>query len=490
MKSEPPSTARSADALASPSRILTLPVALAVLALPLLAFGQATPSEKFASLAPSNVLLPAIVIILALILVNGLYVTAETAVELLRPSHVRALDKDDPRRDDVQRILDERARIIAGCTLMRQTTLWWLVIFSFVPSISVARSVGVGDVNTMRIIAIVGTWLLVAIPIAAVNMVVGELAPKSIAAMRPVNVAYRLRKLIFATSTIFLLPGQLIMTAANLITRRFGARASFVVSQNEAEEEIKSLAESAEAKGEIDSEERELLHSVFEFTDTIAREIMTPRVDMEALPLTTSPHEIVEMIQKTGFSRIPIFEDTDDQILGIIHAKDLLGAELDPSVDVNLRTMLRPVVFVPENKNIHDLLSELKTSRSQMAVVQDEFGGTAGLVTIEDIVEELVGEIVDEYDKESPDFVPNGTGWIVAGKFSLWDLNDKIGSTFESDEFDTVGGYVFGLFGRQPKPGEDIFEDGYRFLVNETDGRRIVSLHISAHAAPSQEITA
>lgn len=140
---------------------------------------------------------------------------------------------------------------------------------------------------------------------------------------------------------------------------------------------------------------------------------------------------------------------------------------------------MRPALFVPENKNLHELLKELRSSRGQMAVVQDEFGGTAGIVTIEDIVEELVGDIVDEYDVEEPQIMLNGQGYLVDGKVNIYDLNNKIGSRFESDVFDTVGGYVFGLFGRQPQKGESLEADGYRFTVEDTDGRRIVKLHVA-----------
>jgi len=140
---------------------------------------------------------------------------------------------------------------------------------------------------------------------------------------------------------------------------------------------------------------------------------------------------------------------------------------------------MRPATFVPEGKNLNELLREMRQTRSQMAVVQDEFGGTAGIVTIEDIVEELVGDIVDEYDTDEPEVVESETGaFLVEGKTHLDDVNDEIGSAFESEEFDTIGGYVFGLFGRQPKLGDDIDDEPYRFTIVETDGRRISKLKI------------
>jgi putative hemolysin len=247
---------------------------------------------------------------------------------------------------------------------------------------------------------------------------------------------------------------------------------------NQAEEEIKNLVETAQETGEIEVEEKELLHSVFEFSDTVAREVMTPRVDLEAMRVTSDPMELVELIKKTGKSRIPLYEETDDQIIGIVHAKDLLMAVLKTDRP-SLRKIMRPAIFVPENKSLNELLREMRQSRSEMAIVQDEFGGTSGIVTTEDIVEELVGEIVDEYDVEEPEIVKvDGDCYLVHGKVHVDDVNDTLGSELVSEEFDTIGGYVFGVFGRQPKRDEKIESDGLRFTVVEADGRKIKRLKI------------
>jgi CBS domain containing-hemolysin-like protein len=263
-------------------------------------------------------------------------------------------------------------------------------------------------------------------------------------------------------------------------TFRFGSNAD---DTNQLEEEIKTLAESGEETGQIESDERELIHSVFEFADTVAREIMTPRVDLDSMPVKSDPADVVRVIEETGHSRIPLYDETDDDILGVVHAKDLLGA-MAQGRSVELRRLLRPVLTVPEGKYVRDLLAEMRAARTQMAIIQDEFGGTAGVVTIEDIVEELVGDIVDEYDEEESEVVDIEGGWLVDGKTHIDDLNDRIGSEFETNEFDTVGGFLFGHFGRQPKAGESIDLDRYRFTVTDTDGRRISQLRIERVAEP------
>jgi len=194
------------------------------------------------------------------------------------------------------------------------------------------------------------------------------------------------------------------------------------------------------------------------------------------VPVSATLQEVAQIVEETGHSRIPVFEGSDDQIVGIVHAKDVLSAITRGEGSRRLRDTMRPASFVPENKNLHDLLQEMRQNRTQMVIVQDEFGGTAGVVTIEDIVEEVVGEIVDEYDQEELQVVRDENGFTIGGKMNIHDVNSLIGTDFDSDEFDTLGGFVFGLFGRQPSQGESVETDGYRFTVTETDGRRIFSV--------------
>jgi putative hemolysin len=303
-------------------------------------------------------------------------------------------------------------------------------------------------------------------------MVVGELVPKSFAALHPHRVASASYRFIRFTSVIFSIPANIVVSLAGIFTARFGGQAR-LANSNQAEEEIKNIVESAEETGEIEKDEKDLLHSVFSFTDKVAREAMTPRVDIDAVPVETNPKELVRLIEESGHSRIPLYEGTDDQILGIVHAKDLLMALVDNRDVVDVRKLMRPALFVPENKDLHELLKEMRQGRVQMAVVQDEFGGTAGIVTVEDIVEELVGEITDEYDNEAPEIEKVGSSYLVLGKTHLGDVNQEVGSSFSSEEFDTIGGYVFGLFGRQPKLLDSIDFDGWKFTIAESDGRRI-----------------
>ncbi len=450
--------------------------------------GQGVPSAGFSSYHWSNLLLPVAFGILVAIFLNALFVAGDTSIDLLRSAHIKALERENGGYRVLQEIFDKKTKYVSTCTLGSQTMRAWMIILSFLAAPALAER-------------LVGTWpnldiwsavflggIIISVPVAALNLVLGELVPRSYAVVHPGRTALRLNVFVRVLTFVFGPPGKVVMSIASLVTRRFGGKASFAVV-NPAEEEIKNLVESAQETGEIEVDEKELLHSVFEFTDTIVREVMTPRVDMDAVSVANPPSEVVDLIQTSGHSRIPVYEETDDQIVGIVHAKDILMSQLRGEKRT-LRELMRPALFVPENKILHELLREMRSGRTQMAIVQDEFGGTAGIVTIEDIVEELVGEIVDEYDIEEPEVVPNGAGVSVGGKMNLYDLNDEIGSSFQSEEFDTVAGYVFGLFGRQPKKSESIESEGYRFLVEETDGRRIIRLHIEPVANSQDQIEA
>lgn len=419
----------------------------------------------------------AIFVVVILTIFNALTQASKSATKAIKPVHVRMLRETDPKAADrLQWFVDQRSQILAANSMASKTLRLFIVFFGYLLSIDLTRT---GhdqwkcplDGLTITLVAVVVT-----VAIGAVNLVFAELLPTTVGGVRPQRVALRLTAFTHMVAALFRYPAQWVIGLTTGVSSRFAPSAD-ETPQNQVEEEIKTIVASAQVTGEIESEEQELLHSVFEFTDTVAREVMTPRVDVDAAPVESDPATIVKLMRETGHSRIPLFEETDDQIVGIIHAKDLLMAMVD-NRDVEVRSLMRPALFVPENKDVHELLTDMRTHRAQFAVVQDEFGGTAGIVTIEDIVEELVGDIMDEYDNEEPDVVHTGVGHVVKGGTHIDDVNDELGTSFSSDEFDTIGGFVFGLFGRQPKLGESIVADGHRFTIAGTDGRRILRLRI------------
>jgi CBS domain containing-hemolysin-like protein len=247
------------------------------------------------------------------------------------------------------------------------------------------------------------------------------------------------------------------------------------------EDEIRHTVDVAEEEGSIEEDERELIHSIFEFGDTVVREVMVPRPDMVTLPSEVSLHDALDMVIDAGYSRVPLYKGDTDNIVGILYAKDLLKSiHQERDRPDTVAALGRPATFVPEQKKVADLLREMQSDRVHMVIVIDEYGGTAGLCTIEDLIEEIVGEIVDEYDKEEPLVEPiDELSMRVDGRLSIDDVNELLGAQLPDDEWDTVGGLVFGLIGRVPLTGETVRFDSLEFRTERVTGRRIQKVVIT-----------
>jgi putative hemolysin len=243
----------------------------------------------------------------------------------------------------------------------------------------------------------------------------------------------------------------------------------------EIEEEIKHLVNGNQPEMRLEKDERKMIYSIFRLSDTLAREIMIPRMDMLALDVQTSLSEAVDILLATGFSRVPVYEETIDNVLGVLYTKDLLRVWREGTELTTLRSLLRQAYFVPEAKKVDELLAEMQSRRVHMAVVVDEYGGVAGVVTLEDIVEEIVGEIQDEYDQleELPYQQINDNEYVFQGRVDLDDFNEIVGSYLPSDEAETIGGFIYNRVGRVPASGESIQVDDVLLTVEQVSGRRI-----------------
>ncbi|MBN2372161.1 HlyC/CorC family transporter [bacterium] len=248
----------------------------------------------------------------------------------------------------------------------------------------------------------------------------------------------------------------------------------------ESEEDFHRLIDEGEEEGIIEEEEHDLIHSVFEFRDTIVREVMVPRVDIAAIPLKATLDEVLDIIIEKGHSRIPVYDQNMDNIVGIVYAKDILKVFKSDKRDIVITDIMRPPYFVPETKKIMDLLKEFQVQKIHMAIVVDEYGGTAGLVTIEDLLEELVGEIQDEYDNERERLVRLNDNTIsVDAHINVEEIEEFFDCKIPEEDFETVGGLIFHLFERIPKEGEDVTFQGLRFIVRKADERRVLRVEIS-----------
>lgn len=241
------------------------------------------------------------------------------------------------------------------------------------------------------------------------------------------------------------------------------------------DEELRILVDSTPEEGILEQDERKMIYSIFRLGNTLAREIMIPRIDVTALEVNASLDQAVDILMDTGHSRMPVYEESIDNILGLLYAKDLLPVWREGSQMTSLRELLRPAYFVPEAKKVDELLGEMQARRIHMAIVVDEYGGVAGLVTLEDIVEEIVGEIQDEYDQaeESPYQELEGGEFIFQGRVDLDDFNEIMGSNLPREEADTIGGFIYNRVGRVPSSGENLQIDNLLLTVDLVSGRRI-----------------
>jgi len=240
-------------------------------------------------------------------------------------------------------------------------------------------------------------------------------------------------------------------------------------------EELKTLIEVSEEKGALEEDEKEMIHSIFEFSKTTVKEIMVPRIDMVCVEKGISLGDLIDLIKTKGHTRIPLYDEKVDNILGIIHAKELLPFINDNTQKVDLASLARPALFVPESKLIDELLRDFQIEKQHMAIVVDEYGGTAGLITLEDVIEEIVGEIQDEYDTEKPLLKKiNDNHFLVDAKIDLDELNDELNMDLPVDQsYESLGGFIFNLIGSVPEKKQEIEYGIYKFIIEKIDRNRI-----------------
>jgi CBS domain containing-hemolysin-like protein len=270
----------------------------------------------------------------------------------------------------------------------------------------------------------------------------------------------------------------------NVIVRGKGLKKGPFVS----EQELLGIVEAAAEDEVIEHEERELIESIIEFGDTIAREVMVPRPDMVIVPNESTVSSALDLAIANGYSRLPVFGPGDTDVTGLAYTKDLIRAEREGRGDLSVLDLVRPVRFIPENKPVSRLMREMQAGKFHLAIVADEYGDVAGLVTLEDCLEELVGEIVDEYDIEAHTIerLPNGD-YLVDGGMAIDELNELLGGNLPNDDWDTLGGLVFSTLEHVPTPGEELEFEGWHFTAEEVEGRRVRLVRVREIPQPDQD---
>jgi CBS domain containing-hemolysin-like protein len=277
------------------------------------------------------------------------------------------------------------------------------------------------------------------------------------------------------------LPGIYVFNGtANAVVRLFGVPAASQTEETHSEEEVRIIIEQAARQGILDPGEKDMLESVFEMEERRAREVMIPRPDVVSLPAGMPLAELFSIAAEGKHTRYPVHEDdSPERIVGAVHIRDVMNAVAAKGLEAPIaaRELAREVLVVPENRPIDEILKDLQKQEVQIAIVIDEWGSFEGLITIEDIIEEIVGEIRDEFDEEEPTIrkLPDGS-YSIDGSASIGVVNEALGSQLESEDFDTIGGLVFGVIGRAPKVGDEVHLDGYLFRVEEVEGQRIAQV--------------
>lgn len=332
-----------------------------------------------------------------------------------------------------------------------------------------------------------GTATVIAGAVLVLNVMLVEGVARLAGYARGLTMVERLAPII-AIADLILLP----VTSLGGAVERALSRALPPLDESSLEREAgaEQFREVVAAEADVGAAEEELLHGVFSLGDTKAEEIMVPRVDVVGIEKTTPWSEVLDRVRSSEHARFPVFDDTLDNVVGILYAKDLLPSVVAAEEPDDWATLIRPASFIPATKNIDQQLRDFKSQRTHIALVMDEYGGTAGIVTIEDVLEEIVGEIRDEYDVQEPDIEQEGhQRFWVAGRVTLADLSELVGADFQRDDLTTVGGLVYEAFGRVPRPGEVKTIDSFRVIVERVRRRRIERVYFERIADEEEEDT-
>jgi magnesium and cobalt exporter, CNNM family len=423
-----------------------------------------------------NVPIAELLIVALLTLLEGFFVAAEIALVSIRRSRVDQLvEEDRPGARRVRRLLDEPGRFLAVSQLGLTIIGFFASAFAAVNLADQMSGLLVGfgiDPGTAEGLSLVAVTVLLAL----FTIVFAELVPKTLALANSERYAFALSLPIDLLARALSPVIAALTGVTNWIAGLFGAKVSAEVQITA--EELRLIVERGGEQGVLEAEEEQMINAVIELGTRRVHEVMVPRTAMVTLPHDATIGEAVDLIMTEGHSRIPVYEGTVDEIIGIIYAKDLLPFLKTGTPDPPpLRTLLRTPVLVPESMTVDDLLHELQRRKVHIAIVLDEYGGTAGLVTIEDLIEEIVGEIQDEYDVEEPMIERLSEDEVrVDGRAAVDDLSelfDTVVPLEDEDEYDTVGGLIYHRIGGVPRPGDQVSLDGLTLTVEKTDGRRV-----------------
>lgn len=405
-----------------------------------------------------------LIILILLLLLSAFFSSSETALTTVNKIRMRTLSESGNKRADrVLRVTDDSGKMLSA--ILIGNNIVNLSASSLATSLAIHYLGNVGAGIATGIL----TFLI---------LIFGEVTPKTLATIKADSIALAIAGIIdvlmkILTPVIFIINK---LSMGLLFLLRINPKDG---SQQMTEEELRTIVDVGQETGVIENEERNMIHNLFDFGDAEAKEIMVPRIDMTFVQVDATYQEVLDVFRQDMFTRLPVYEDTTDNVIGIINMKDFLLEQDDETFSVH--SMLRDPYFTYEHKNTADLFLEMRKSSISLAIVLDEYGVTAGLITLEDLLEEIVGEIRDEYDADEEDDITqiSDREFYVLGSANLDDVSDALGYSFESDDYDTIGGYCLGLLGHLPEKNEIIITDDNVLLrIDRMDKNRIERVYI------------
>ncbi|UBV41416.1 hemolysin family protein [Deinococcus taeanensis] len=422
-----------------------------------------------------------IVALFFLVLMNGFFVAAEFALVSVRRTRIDQLAEEGNKTAlATQRALQNLDLYIAA-TQLGITMASLAIGFVAEPAIEhLIHPLFPEGQFTERQIKTISFGVAFAIS-TVLHIVFGELAPKSWALQRSEQVSLLITRPLLLFTTVFKWAIRGLNALGNGVVRMFGLRGVAGHHTAYSEEEIRMIVSASSQEGVLEDSEKELVYNVFDLSDTTVREVMTPRIEMVLMDGASPLRRLLDLRAEHGYSRIPVFQDTPDNIVGIVHTGDVL-THLDALDHTLVADIMRPVFFVPEGMKIKDLLTKMREKKSHLSIVVDEFGGTAGLVTLEDALEEIVGEIYDETDEEEVPMIEvlSEGVYLMDASLTVGEVEERLGSNIEDGEgeFDTLSGFMTSHFGDIPEAGQNFIHNGWAFTVEDADQRRVTRVRV------------
>lgn len=402
---------------------------------------------------------------------SAFFSSTETALTTVNKIRVRTLaENGDKQAEYVLKIIEDPSKMLSAILIGNN------VVNLYASSLATVLATHIWGNKIVGIATGILTLLI---------LIFGEITPKTVATIQAERIAFRFAKIIYYIMTV-LTPVIFVVNQLSFLVLKLLRVDVKAKGESITEDELRTIVEVSHEEGVIESEEKKMINNVFDFGDAVARDVMLPKVNMTFVDVDATYDELMEVFRSEKYTRYPVYEETTDNVIGIVNIKDLFLIPKDK--EFKLRDYLREPYYTYEFKKTTELMVELRKTMNSVAIVLDEYGATAGLITLEDMLEEIVGEIRDEYDADEEDSIRkiNPKEYVIEGAMKLDDLDDQLGLDLRSEDYDSVGGYIIGLLDHLPQAGEEVTSGNLRFVVDTVERNRIDKVHLYILDAPQK----